>query len=49
MLRVGQLIVELQERDPEAIVKLDGDRDITNIEVMDDGNVSIEGETDGTN
>ena len=48
MLSVGQLIVELQERDPEAIVKLDGDRDITNIEVTDDGNILIEGETDGT-
>lgn len=44
MLRVNQLITELQERDPEAIVKLDGDRDIINIEVKDDGDVSIEGE-----
>ncbi len=41
MLRVNQLIAELQERDPEAIAKLDGDRDITNIEVKDDGDDSI--------
>lgn len=49
MLSVGQLVTELLERDQEAIVKLDGNRDIINIEVLDDGNISIEGEIDGAN
>ena len=47
-MNVGQFISELEEYDREMIVKLDGDRDITNIEIMDDGNVLIEGEHDGT-
>ena len=47
MLTVRQLIIELEERDPEAIARVRGG-DITEIEVLDNGTVYITGEDDGT-
>lgn len=48
MVTVNQLIAELEERDQEAVVKVSGDGDIIEVEVTDDGNVLISGETNGT-
>lgn len=44
MLSVGQLIVELEERDREAPAKIKGMGDIIDIESTDDGEVLIIGE-----
>ncbi len=43
-LTVGQLIVELEERDREAPAKIKGLGDTIDIETTDDGNVLIIGE-----
>ena len=44
MLTVGQLIVELEERDREAPAKIKGIGDIIDIESTDNGEVLIIGE-----
>ena len=45
MLTVGQLIVELEERDREAPAKIKGIGDIIDIESTDNGEVLIIGES----